>query len=49
MVVVSKLPYAEFGLNDHRKDARHFKIIFVTVIEIVYLNYRLYDKVFIIL
>ena len=25
MVVVSILPYAEFGRNDHREDAPHFK------------------------
>ena len=27
MVVVSLLPYAEFGRNGHRDDASHFTII----------------------
>ena len=32
MVVVSVLPHAEFGRNDHREDALHFSTISIEIL-----------------
>ena len=44
MVVVSILPHAEFGSNDHREEAPHFIfsdlfLIFLTILEPIYVMY----------